>query len=78
MILKKWESKIKRKGLNMKEKLIFLTSSGDMIYNGKINIDQTNLLKNWKELSKKSKPKTKNDRNKKNTFQSVIAPYEGR
>ena len=44
----------------------------------KINIDQTNLLKNWKELSKKSKPKTKNDRNKKNTFQSVIAPYEGR
>ena len=59
MILKKWESKIKRKGLNMKQKIIFLTSSGDMIYNGKINIDQTNLLKNWKELSKKSKPKKK-------------------
>ena len=62
----------------MNQKIIFLISSGDTIYTGKINKDQTNLLKNCKELNKKSKPKSKNDTDKKNTFLRVIAPYEAR
>ena len=52
----------------MNQKIIFLISSGDTIYTGKINKDQTNLLKNCKELNKKSKPKSKNDTDKKILF----------
>ena len=40
-------------------------------------LDQTNLLKNWKEFSKTSKPRTKKDRDKKNTFESINDLYEG-
>ena len=41
----------------------------DNIYTGKINInkpemDQSNLLKNWEEFSEKSKPRTKEGKNK--------------
>ena len=37
---------------------------GDNIYTGKISIDeaemnQTNIFKNWKEFSRKSRPRTK-------------------
>ena len=41
---------------------------------------QTNLLKNWKEFSEKSEPRTKKkDRDKKrNTFDSLTDLYEGR
>ena len=52
----------------MKQKIIFLISPGDTIYSGKTNKDQTNLLKNCKELNKKSKPKSKNDTDKKILF----------
>ena len=41
-------------------------------------MDQSNLLKNWEELSEKSKPRTKKGKDKKNAFESVNALYEGR
>ena len=41
-------------------------------------MDQTNLLENIVKFNNKSKPKTKEGRDKnKNTFDSVIALYEG-
>ena len=51
--IKKWE-----------EKYDTITSFGETIYSGKIDMneakmDQTNLLKNWKEFCEKSKPRTK-------------------
>ena len=42
------------------------------------NMDQTNLLENIKKFKNKSRPKTKEGKNKKiNTFDSVSALYEG-
>ena len=39
-------------------------------------MDQTNLLKKWKEF--KSKPRAEKDRDKKrNTLDTINAPYEG-
>ena len=56
---------------------------GDNIYTGKINLDeaemgQSNLLKNMEESDVKSRPKIKQIRKKRNTFDSVNALYEGR
>ena len=61
-----------------------MRSFGDNIYNGKISIDeiemdQTNLLENIIKLNNKSRPKTKEGKDKKrNTFDSINALYEGR
>ena len=58
-------------------------SFGNNICTGKINIDeaeidQTNLLKDWKEFSDKSRPITKKYRDKiRNTFERLNALYEG-
>ena len=41
-------------------------------------IDKTNLLDTTVDFSKKSKPRSKEDQDKKNTFDSVSAIYEGR
>ena len=42
-------------------------------------MDQSNLLKTWAEFNKKSKPRTREDKDlKRNTFESVNALYEGR
>ena len=41
-------------------------------------MDQSNLLKQWKEFSEKSQPRRKKDRDKKrNTFDSINDIYEG-
>ena len=64
-------------------KKLYLWSFGNSICTGKINIDeaeidQTNLLKDWKEFSDKSRPITKKYRDKiRNTFESLNALYEG-
>ena len=55
---------------------------GESIYTGKINIDeyemyQNNLLKKLIEFNEKSRPRTVEGKDKKNTFQIVIALYEG-
>ena len=61
-----------------------ITSFGDSIYTGKINIDeaemdQSNLLENMVTFNNNSKPKTKDVKAKEqNTFDSVDALYEGR
>ena len=60
-----------------------IRSSGEIIFIGKMNmdealIDQTNLLRNWKQISETSKLGTKKDKNKKwNTFDSINALYGG-
>ena len=41
-------------------------------------MDQTNLLDNLTEFSDRSRPKTAEDKNKKKSFESVSALYEGR
>ena len=57
---------------------------GDNIYTGKINIDlvemdQSNLSENMVEFKDKSKPKTKEGKNKtRDTYETVNALYEGR
>ena len=56
---------------------------GDNIYTGKTDIDeaevdQSNLIKNWEEFRENSKPRTKTSKDKRNTFESVNALYEGR
>ena len=90
--IKKLEAKIKRKYLKYeagKHKYDFqqcktLRSFGESIYSGKINIhkaemDRTNLLGNMVKFNNKSRPKTKEGKDKKsNTFASVSALYEGR
>ena len=90
--IRKWEEKIKQKDLRYeRKKYIYdfqqyetITSFGDKIYSGKINIDegemdQRNLFKNLEEFSEKSRPKTAGGKsNKRNTFESVNALYEGR
>ena len=77
--IKKWQSKIKWKDLKYEAKnYIFdlqrydtaIRASVDNICSGKINIneveiDETNLLKTWKEFSEKSRPRTKRGKDKK-------------
>ena len=81
--IKRWKSKINQKDLKHEtKKYIYdfqqynaIRSFADNIYIDKINIDegqmdQTNLSKNWKELSEKIDKK-------RNTFESVNALYKG-
>ena len=77
--IKKWQSKIKRKDLKYEAKnYIYDLQRYDTairpfvenICSGKINIneveiDETNLLKTWKEFSEKSRPRTKRGKDKK-------------
>ena len=90
--IKKWEEKIERKDLKYKinkylsdcQQFERVRSFGDSIYTSKITIDgadmdQTNLLENIATFNNKSKPKTKESKDKKrNTFDSVNALYERR
>ena len=90
--IKKWEEKIERKDLKYKtnkylsdcQQFERVRSFGDSIYTGKITIDeadmdQTSLLENIATFNNKSKPKTKESKDKKrNTFDSVNALYERR
>ena len=76
--IKKWENKIRRKDLKYEaNKYVFdfqrfktTRSLGESIYNGKINIDesemkQTNLLENIMDFSNKSRPRSKKEKHKK-------------
>ena len=90
--IQKWEDKIKRKDLKYETyKYIYdfqqfetIRPFGNSIYAGKISINETemhrtNLLKNMVKFNDKSRPRSKEDKNKKrNTFDSVTALYEGR
>ena len=90
--IKKWEEKIERKDLKYKinkylsdcQQFERVRSFSDSIYTSKITIDeadmdQTNLLENIATFNNKSKPKTKESKDKKrNTFDSVNALYERR
>ena len=88
--IKKWENKIKRKDLKFEtNRYIFDFQRFEKIrsfdiYNGKININeaemkQTNLLANIVELSNKSRPRSKKEKDKKqNTLDTINALYEGR
>ena len=90
--IKKWEEKIERKDLKYKtnkylsdcQQFERVRSFGDSIYTVKITIDeadmdQTSLLENIATFNNKSKPKTKESKDKKrNTFDSVNALYERR
>ena len=73
-----WDGKIKPKDLKYKaNKYLYdfqqfetIRSFGDSIFTGTINIDeaqmdQANILKNMVKFSNKSKPKTKEDKDKK-------------
>ena len=89
--IKKREDKIKRKDLKYKagnykydfQQYEMIRSFGESIYSGRISIneadmDQTNLLENMVKFSNKSRPKTKEGKDKnQNTFDSVDALYEG-
>ena len=84
--IKKWKDKIKRKDLKYKtgKYKVMIRSFGESIYSGKISIhetdmNQTNLLDNMKKINDRSRPKTKEKVriNKRNTFDSVSALYEG-
>ena len=79
--IKIWGSKIKEKYLKYETKNYIYgfqqydteKSFGDSIYTGNINrdegdIDQTNLLKNWKEFNQKSRPRTNKDGDKKDKY----------
>ena len=90
--IRRWEEKIKRKDLKYKtnkyiydfQKFQTIRSSVDSIYTGKISMDkaemdQTNLLENIVKFNNKSRPRSKEDKAKKeNTFDSVNALDEGR
>ena len=90
--IKKWEEKINRKDLKSKtNKCLYdfqyfetIRSFGDGIYTGKTNLDaaemdQTNLLENMVKVSNKSKPKTKEGKDKKqNTFDDINSLNDGR
>ena len=87
--IEKWKDKTKRKDLRYEtKKYIYnfqqcdiIRSFSDNIYTGKISIDeaemdQTNLLWNIVENNNRSKPRTKEGKDKKqNTFDSVNALY---
>ena len=90
--IKKWEDKIKHKYLKYEankntydfQQFETIRSFGDSIYTGKISIneadlDQTNLLENMIKFNNKSRPRSKEERDKKqNTFDSVNDLEEGR
>ena len=90
--IKKSENKIKRKYLKYEtnryvndfQQFETIRSFGDSIYIGKISIDeadmdQTNLLDNIVDFNNKSRPRSREDKDKKrNIINSVNALYEGR
>ena len=90
--IKKWEEKIKWKGLKYEtRKYIYdfeqyetIRSFGDSIYTRKANIveaeaDQNNPLKNIVEFTEKSRPRSKEGKDKKrDIYESAYALYEGR
>ena len=70
--IKKWKEKINWKNLKMKQKIHIWFST---IWSDK---DWANLLENLVELNYKSKPKIKDNKNKKrDTYERVYALYEG-
>ena len=89
--IKKWEEKIKREDLIQRankykydlQQYEITRSFGESIYTGKITIDEadedkSNLLKNIVEFNDKSRPRTKEDKDKKReTYESIYALYEG-
>ena len=87
----RWEEKIKRNNLKHEtNKCIYdfqhfktIKSFGENIISGEITIsvadeDHSNLLEYIVEFNNKSRPKEKEGRMKKKTFDSVNALYEGR
>ena len=90
--IKKWEEKIKWKDLKYEtRKYIYdfeqyktIRSFGDSIYTRKANIveaeaDQNNPLKNIVEFTDKSRPRSKEGKDKKRgIYESAYALYEGR
>ena len=90
--IKKWEEKIKWKDLKYEtRKYIYdfeqyetIRSFGNSIYTRKANIveaeaDQNNLLKNIVEFNEKSRPRSKEGKDKKRyIYESAHALYEGR
>ena len=86
-----WEEKTKRQDFNYKaNKYLYsfqqfetIRSFSDSIYTGKTNknegeMDQGNLLENIGNFANKSKPKTKEGKDKKqNTFDTVNSLYKG-
>ena len=89
--IKKWEEKIKREDLIQRankykydlQQYEITRSFGESIYTGKITIDEadedkSNLLKNIVEFNDKSRPRTKEGKDKKReTYESIYALYEG-
>ena len=77
--IKKWGEKVKRKDyLYDFQQFETIISFGNSIYTGKFNIkeaemDQRNLLQSMVKFNNKSKPKTKEGKVKKKTFDSVNA-----
>ena len=89
--IKKWGTKTKRKDLKYKagkykydfQQYKTIRFFGESIHSGKVSIhkadmDQTNLAENIRKCNNKSRPKTKEVKDKKNTFDNVSALYEGR
>ena len=90
--IRKWKEKIERKDLIYKankykydfQQYETIRSFGNNIYNGKFSIDEaemdgTNLLEIMIKFNNKSKPKTKEGKDKKgNTFDSVNVLYDSR
>ena len=90
--IKKWEDKIRRKDLKYEsgkykydyQQYETMRSFGESFYSGKISIhevdmDQTHLLEDMKKFHDKSRPKTKEVKDKKrNAFDKASALYEGR
>ena len=90
--IKKWEEKIKWKDLKYEtRKYIYdfeqyetIRSFGDSIYTRKANIveaeaDQNNPLKNIVEFTEKSRPRSKEGKDRKrDIYESAYALYEGR
>ena len=88
--IKKWEEQVERKDLKRKinkylydfQQFEIIISFGDTIYYNKINIyeavmDQSNPLENMAKFNNRSKPNTKEGKNKKqNIFDNAL--YEGR
>ena len=88
--IKKWEEQVERKDLKRKinkylydfQQFEIIISFGDTIYYNKINIyeavrDQSNPLENMAKFNNRSKPNTKEGKNKKqNIFDNAF--YEGR
>ena len=89
--IKKWEEKIIRKDLKHKtneytydfQQFKAISFFGDNIYTGKVNIseakvDQSNLLESIVKLDNKSRPRLKEDKEKRYTYKTACDLYEGR